>query len=83
MLLEDGCGDVECDYYAVCVTDGKGNGECQCPRIEDCPQLDKPVCGTDGQTYSNVCLLKVAACRNQRFVMSASEGACGWLGTVV
>uniref|UniRef100_A0A914VMR4 Agrin n=2 Tax=Plectus sambesii TaxID=2011161 RepID=A0A914VMR4_9BILA len=72
----DGCADVECDYYAVCVTDGKGNGECQCPRVEDCPQLDKPVCGTDGQTYNNLCQLKVSACHSQRFVMSASEGAC-------
>ena len=37
-----------------------------CPRWEDCKIIDKPVCGTDGKTYPNVCRLRVAMCHARR-----------------
>jgi Kazal-type serine protease inhibitor domain len=54
---------------------GQGNGVCRVPppfRPENCicPQIFDPVCGCDGQTYSNACF---ARCE----VFSFTEGACG------
>lgn len=82
-ILPDGCAHSQCDYYAVCVTDGRGNGECQCPKVENCPKLSKPVCGTDGNTYDTICHMKSAACHQQSFVVSASDGACGMYAAMI
>lgn len=37
-----------------------------CPRWEDCKVVDKPVCGSDGKTYPNICRLRVAMCHARR-----------------
>ena len=34
------------------------------------------VCGSDGKTYSNICLLKKASCKDSTIKM-AKEGECG------
>ena len=36
-----------------------GRTECAC--IDQCAQLDDPVCGSDGLDYSNECVLKATA----------------------
>lgn len=53
---------------------GKGNGVCRIPppfQPESCicPLIFDPVCGCDGETYSNACF---ASCE----VLSFTEGAC-------
>ena len=42
-----------------------------------CPRNFRPVCGSDGQTYSNECQLKSQACLAKKSVRVAHDGACG------
>ncbi|KAK8723647.1 hypothetical protein OTU49_011477 [Cherax quadricarinatus] len=50
-----------------------------CP--EQCVRVYTPVCGSDGLTYNNPCLLEIANCKNKEAggsgVVLVSEGACG------
>jgi len=56
--------------------------------LKDCPQFCtfdyKPVCGSDGQTYSNMCDLKATACREGKpNLVVASQGECGGSGGII
>ena len=65
------CGDDEFCSYAPSDTCGFADalGTCE-PRPEACIQVFDPVCGCDGQTYSNACHANVAG------VSVASAGEC-------
>ena len=46
-----------------------------CPK--GCPFIYKPVCGSDGITYSNICVMRSDACEMGKEITVRKEGACG------
>jgi hypothetical protein len=72
-----GIGDVQCssgaDYCrvadGVCMSTADADGLCE-PRPEMCAEIYQPVCGCDGETYSNACYAAMNG------VSVASEGEC-------
>ncbi|XP_076328006.1 agrin-like isoform X3 [Tachypleus tridentatus] len=74
----DPCLGVECPSNQVCQLDDNRNPICRCNAI--CPRDFRPVCGSDGKTYTNECILRVAACKSRRslriiYMDKCSEGA--------
>ena len=69
------CNERNCQYGGECGADSSGRLSCQC-RIYCTRQYD-PVCGTDGKTYNNPCLMRVARCQFQRDITRLHFGQCG------
>ena len=70
-LSRIGCaGDLYCEYeVGVCGREAEF-GVCR-PRAELCAMVYRPVCGCDGETYSNACSAAAAG------VSVEHEGECG------
>lgn len=82
--VPDPCLDKQCHFGAQCRPSPDGQtGECVCP--EKCATYgdsrgSRPVCGTDGMDYPNVCQLQRTACKMKREIEVKFQGLCGeWL----
>ena len=74
--LADACHVFKCKYNGLCSALATGTPPlCKCP--EEFPVNFNPVCGTDGQTYSNIGEMKYKACREQKIVEVRHVGKCG------
>lgn len=70
------CATKKCSLYSKCVVDNQGKAKCKCPDERNCPQVADAVCGSDGETYLNDCVMKARSCKKGKLVEKAKDGAC-------
>jgi hypothetical protein len=45
--------------------------------VKVCPYIYKPLCATNGETYSNLCSLEIANCKSNGQIAFDYDGECG------
>ena len=69
----DPCANKRCPPYGRCRVQG-GRAICECK--ETCSRTVERVCGSDGRSYDNECMLQAEACRTNTQITVASRGRC-------
>ncbi|XP_023932250.1 agrin-like isoform X3 [Lingula anatina] len=77
-MVTNPCESVTCKHGGVCTVQ-QGRGVCTC---KTCPDDDKPVCGSNGITYPNLCKLEKENCELKRSVKvnKSHDGHCPGCG---
>ena len=75
--MSEPCAGVQCKEPKKCKADSRGNPRCVCPDERDCPMTVHTVCGSDGKTYLNECVMKAKACLRETSVYIVRDGYCG------
>lgn len=69
----DPCEGVQCPRYGRCVVKN-GVGLCDCSR--NCSSTRSTVCGTNGELYHNLCMLKKTSCERNEVVAPVDRQQC-------
>lgn|SRR6218665_375940 len=72
--LEYSCEQVTCPTGKSCVLNEENRPECFCN--ESCHAVFDPVCGSDGKTYANKCVLDAEACETGQTITVTHYGEC-------
>lgn len=79
-FISEPCAGVKCKEPKKCMADSQGNAKCECPDERHCTMTVDTVCGSDGKTYLNECVMKAKACHKQMSVFVLMNGYCGeWI----
>ncbi|RLN93248.1 hypothetical protein BBJ28_00017017 [Nothophytophthora sp. Chile5] len=62
------------DVSQTVVESAADSASAACPDV--CYEIYKPVCGSDGVTYSNDCFLAIAQCNSDGEITQVSDGEC-------
>ena len=82
-LFQNLCLEKECPFGAECIPSFDGRtAECVCPakcRSYGDSRDSRPICGSDGHDYANLCELNRHACSLMQTVYVRYNGSCGML----
>ncbi|RWS29760.1 agrin-like protein [Leptotrombidium deliense] len=70
----DPCEGIECPSSQICQLDELRNAICRCNL--QCSTELKPVCGSNGKTYTNECFLLAESCRLQQHLRIIKSEPC-------
>lgn len=73
-LAGKSCEALLCKNYAQCIATDEGHAQCRCP--QNCSAGRRPVCGTNGKSYLNMCALKKEACNLGQMIRERNHGLC-------
>ena len=83
LILLDPCCGTRCPAFTKCAVNNERNAVCVCQDLDDCPEDHDLVCGNDGKTYGNKCLMKATACKEKRMIEVVANRKCGMYGVVI